>query len=278
MGDLSVTANEKYQKPFAPLIPGCHSGLFNDIDSLQYLITEATCGVIVEPIQGEGGVHVASQPFLKALRERCDKTGAVLIYDEIQCGLGRSGSLWTHSSLPTSMHPDIITTAKALGNGYPVGATIVSDDVAEKIVIGDHGTTFGGSPLACRIAHYCVSRLADAELQTAVRTKEQVFRSHFSRLRKRFPQLVSEVRGKGLILGLQLTQDPTPIVTAARERGLLIITAGGNTLRFVPPLVIEKEEIDEGMAILEQAMQAVSDQREVHGEMVGRQQEAPPVR
>lgn len=205
-------------------------------------------------IQGEGGVNVATPSFLQALRDRCNEVGAVLIYDEIQCGLGRTGRLWAHQFIPQSAHPDILTTAKALGNGFPIGATIVNEDVAQCVVTGDHGTTFGGNPLACRLAHYIFSRLSDPDLQSSVCDKEKLFRQRFARLHEKYPKHVKETRGRGLILGLQLTVDPTPIVTAARERGLLIITCGKNTLRFVPPLIISEEEIEEGLGILEQAM------------------------
>ncbi|KAI9774192.1 MAG: acetylornithine aminotransferase [Geoglossum umbratile] len=256
MGSLSATPNPKYQKPFSPMVPGFRYGTFNDIPSIPSIITPETCGVIVEPIQGEGGVNVADPAFLSALRARCDEVNAVLIYDEIQCGLSRTGTLWAHQSLPYTSHPDILTTAKALGNGFPIGATIVSESVASKIVTGDHGTTFGGNPLACRLAHYIFTRLADPELQRSVQAKEEIFRKHFADLQRNYPEIVTEARGRGLILGLQLSRDPAPVVQAARERGLLIITCGTNTLRFVPPLVISEQEIDRGMAILKEAIAA----------------------
>ena len=183
----------------------------------------------------------------------------MLVYDEIQCGLSRTGQLWAHQSLPESAHPDILTTAKALGNGFPIGATVVSEEVSECVVTGDHGTTFGGNPLACRLGHYVFSRLSEPDLQQGVLEKEQIFRAGFKRLRERFPDTVKEVRGRGLILGLQLSRDPTPIVTAARERGLLIITCGTNTLRLVPPLIISASEIEDGLNILEAAMAVVLD-------------------
>ncbi|KAJ9649293.1 acetylornithine aminotransferase [Coniosporium tulheliwenetii] len=224
MGSLSATPNPKYQKPFAPMLPGFRYGEYNNIAAIDELVTEKTCGVIIEPIQGEGGVNVATPDFLLALRRRCNEVGAVLIYDEIQCGLSRTGQLWAHAALPKEAHPDILTTAKALGNGFPIGATIVNEAVASRIVTGDHGTTFGGNPLACRVAHYVLSRLTEPELQRGCW------------LRRR---------------------DPTPVVTAARERGLLVITCGTNTLRFVPPLVISEEEIEQGMRILEEAMEVV---------------------
>lgn len=254
MGSLSATPNPKYQEPFAPMLPGFKYGTYNDVAGINELVTEKTCGVIIEPIQGEGGVNVARDDFLIALAKRCREVGVVLIYDEIQCGMSRTGNLWAHSHLPKEAHPDIITTAKALGNGFPIGATVVNGTVSEKIKIGDHGTTFGGNPMACRLAHYVVSRLADPQLQKNVDDKSKVFRQRFEQMRERFPKLISEVRGKGLILGLQLTEDPTPIIKAARERGLLIITAGTNTLRFVPPLIISVEEIESGLNVLEEAM------------------------
>ena len=259
MGALSATPNPKYQKPFSPMVPGFKYGTYNDVSAINDLLTENTCGVIIEPIQGEGGVNVATHEFLLALRHRCNEVGAVLIYDEIQCGLSRTGRLWAHADLPPEAHPDILTTAKALGNGFPIGACLVTDEVSSKIVTGDHGTTFGGNPLACRLAHYIVSRLSEQELQAHVTQMEAVFRKHFSRLHQRFPQ-IKEVRGRGLILGLQLDSDPTPIITAARERGLLVITCGTNTLRFVPPLIITEEEVNQGMAILEEAMAVVFEQ------------------
>lgn len=268
MGALSATPNPKYQKPFAPMLPGFKYGTYNDIAGINELVTEKTCGVIVEPIQGEGGVIVGTEEFLTALAKRCREVGAVLIYDEIQCGLSRTGTFWAHASLPKEAHPDIITTAKALGNGFPIGATIVNNNVAEKIVVGDHGTTFGGNPLGARLAHYIVSRLSDPKLQASVTAKSKIIVKHLEQLQEKFPELVKEIRGKGLILGLQLTQDPTPIVTAARERGLLVITAGKNTLRFVPSLTISEEEIEEGFGILDEAMKVAASP---HGELAGKQ-------
>ncbi|KAF2762087.1 acetylornithine and succinylornithine aminotransferase [Pseudovirgaria hyperparasitica] len=281
MGSLSATPNPKYQKPFSPMVPGFTHGTLNDIAALPTLITPQTCGVIVEPIQGEGGIHTATPSFLLALRKHCTAVGAVLIYDEIQCGLGRTGHLWAHGALPREAHPDILTTAKALGNGFPIGATLVNEFVASKIQTGDHGTTFGGNPLGARLAHYILSRLSDPALHAAVRAKEQVFRAHFRALQARFPGYIAAadgdgeqggsaaVRGKGLILGLQLTVDPAPVVTAARERGLLVITCGTNTLRFVPPLVISEAEIDEGMGILGEAMAVVFGRGDGQGEGEG---------
>ncbi|KAL5615303.1 hypothetical protein BROUX41_005352 [Berkeleyomyces rouxiae] len=256
MGSLSATPNPKYQKPFSPMVPGHVYGTYNDVAAIESLVTEKTCGVIVEPIQGEGGVNEGSVEFLSTLAARCRVVGAVLIYDEIQCGMARTGKLWAHSHLPTAAHPDIVTTAKALGNGFPIGATIVTADVAAKISVGDHGTTFGGNPLASRLGHYVLGRLSDPALLAGVETKSALFREYLQTLQKRFPELITEVRGKGLILGVQLTQDPTRILQEARERGLLIITAGTNTLRITPSLTIEDKEIARAMEILGDAIAA----------------------
>ncbi|KAB8218266.1 pyridoxal phosphate-dependent transferase [Aspergillus novoparasiticus] len=268
MGALSATPNPKYQTPFSPMIPGFKYGNYNDVEQLQTLITDKTCGVIVEPIQGEGGVNVATPEFLAALRKRCDEVGAVLIFDEIQCGLSRTGTFWAHahpSLAPASgeaAHPDILTSAKALGNGVPIGATIVSGKtVAEHIKAGDHGTTFGGNPLVCRVAHHIVERLATSELQNSVEVKSAELISGLKALQKKYPNVISEIRGRGLILGAQLSQDFTSkasdLITAARERGLLIITAGDGCLRFVPPLTITEDQIKTALKILEQALDAI---------------------
>lgn len=274
-GSLSATPNPKYQKPFSPMLPGFKYGKYNDKQAINDLVTKNTCGVIVEPIQGEGGVNVATPSFLQALRDRCNDVGAVLIYDEIQCGLSRTGKFWAHGVLSPSAHPDIVTTAKALGNGFPIGATIVSEEVANNIITGDHGTTFGGNPLASRLAHHIVTRLSSPELQRGVVEKEKLFRAGFRKLQDQYPDLVGEVRGNGLLLGVQLSRDPTPIVTAARERGLLVITAGTNTLRFAPPLIISPVQIEEGLAILSEAMKSVLGNRESVVGTKGQQEMAP---
>jgi acetylornithine aminotransferase len=259
-GALSATPTPKYQAPFAPMVPGFRYGTFNDSAPLDSLITPRTAGVLIEPIQGEGGVHTATPAFLTALAQRCRAVGAVLIYDEIQCGLGRTGRFWAHSALPLAAgaaHPDIVTTAKALGNGFPVAAVVTNDFVASRIVTGDHGTTFGGNPLGARVAHHVVQRLANPQLLQAVRAKEALFRRRFARLAERWPESVTEVRGQGLLLGVQLDRNPEPVVQAARERGLLVITAGTNTLRFVPSLTVTGEEIEAGCDLLEDAMESV---------------------
>ncbi|RKF57936.1 Acetylornithine aminotransferase, mitochondrial [Erysiphe neolycopersici] len=258
MGALSATPNPKYQKPFSPMLPGFKYGNYNNVAEIHNLVTSKTCGVIVEPIQGEGGINVGTDEFFIALAARCREVGAVLIYDEIQCGLSRTGNFWAHASFPKSAHPDIITTAKALGNGFPIGATIVSKNVSENIIVGDHGTTFGGNPLGSRVAHHIVGRLSAPDLLQDVKDKGELFRAGFKQLQEKFPLLIQEVRGKGLILGVQLTQDPTPIIRAALDRGLLVISAGTNTLRIVPSLTITREEIIRSVQILDDVMEMVT--------------------
>ncbi len=259
-GSLSATPNPKYQRPFGPMIAGFRYGIYNWIEGLDRLITKDTAGVIVEPIQGEGGINVATPEFLAAIRERCDKVGAILIFDEIQCGLSRTGDLWGHTA--SAVQPDILTTAKALGNGVPIGATLVSGKtVAPFIKTGDHGTTFGGNPLVCRVAHHVFQRLSASLLQVEVKEKGKLFFEAFDNLKAKFPHVLKEVRGRGLIVGYQLAKNAkskaAEVVTAARERGLLIITAGDGVLRIVPPLIISESEIKEGLKILDEAMSVV---------------------
>lgn len=276
-GSLSATPNQKYQPPFGPMLPGFRYGTYNDIEGLQQLVNEKTAGVIVEPIQGEGGINMATPEFLQALRKRCDEVGAILIFDEIQCGLSRTGDLWAYTA--SGVQPDILTTAKALGNGIPIGATLVSGEtVAEHIKTGDHGTTFGGNPFACRIAHHIFGRLADAKLQEEVRIKSTLYFSAFDTMKLKYPGVLTEVRGRGLIVGYQLSDEAkgkaAEVVTAARERGLLIITAGDGVIRIVPPLVISAEEINHGLEILDQAMGVVFKTGENVDETRGQQEMA----
>lgn len=276
-GALSATPNKKYQPPFGPMLPGFRYGKYNDVEGLRELVNEKTAGVILEPIQGEGGINVATKEFLQALRRRCDEVGAVLIFDEIQCGLSRTGDLWAHTA--SGVHPDILTTAKALGNGIPIGATLISgQSVNLYIKTGDHGTTFGGNPFACRIAHHVFTRLAQPELQEDVRIKSTLFFSAYDTMREKYPGVLSAVRGRGLIVGYQLSDDAKAkapeVVTAARERGLLIITAGDGVIRIVPPLVISAEEINHGLTILDEAMEVVFNRGEPVSKTKGQQEMA----
>ncbi|ODQ61024.1 hypothetical protein WICANDRAFT_61589 [Wickerhamomyces anomalus NRRL Y-366-8] len=255
MGALSVTPNPKYQSPFAPLIPGVHVAE-PTLESISKLINDKTAGVIIEPIQGEGGVRPVPTEFLIELKKLTKKHNALLIFDEIQCGLGRSGRLWAHGKLPKEAHPDIVTMAKALGNGFPIGATMITENVEKALKVGDHGTTYGGNPLGARVGSYVLSQVSDKEFLQNVSTKSELFKKELNSLKEEVDEIV-EVRGEGLLLGVQFKSDPSKIVDAARERGLLVITAGGNTVRFVPALNIEEDVIKEGLAIFKDAVKAV---------------------
>jgi len=262
MGSLSATPNKKYQSPFMPLVPGFKLAPFNDISKINEFVNDSTCAVIVEPIQGEGGVWIANQEFLKALRKRCDEVEALLIYDEIQCGLGRTGKLWAHQNFPKSCHPDILTMAKPLGGGYPIGAIMTTQNVADTISVGDHGTTFGGSPLACKVALSVLKRINEPEFLSHVNEVGNYMLTEFKEFASKHLSLIKEVRGRGLIIGIQLNKDPTPLVKLARERGLLIITAGHNTVRIIPPLIIKKEEAERGIEILKDVIQIFEENSE----------------
>ena len=253
MGALSVTPNPKYQAPFSPLIPGVHVATPNDIESVKSLINKNTCGVIIEPVQGEGGVHPMDVEFLVELKKLCKENNAVLIYDEIQCGMGRTGTLWAHSKLPKKAHPDILTMAKALGNGFPIGATMITEDVESVLKVGDHGTTFGGNPLGSRIGCHVLERIANEEFLATVNKKSELLKEKLAQLKEKYPNEIVEVRGQGLIIGVECKENPSKIIETARDLGLLIITAGGNVIRFVPPLNIEDDVLVDGVKILEQA-------------------------
>ncbi|CAO3660994.1 unnamed protein product [Rhizopus stolonifer] len=247
MGALSATFNPKYQQPFAPLVPGFVTSPFNDVEQALNSITDKTCGVIIEPIQGEGGVHPANAEFLQALRKRCDETNSLLIFDEIQCGLSRTGQLWGHQHFSKECVPDIMTIAKPLANGVPIGAIMTSEKVGDLIQKGDHGTTFGGNPLASAVALHVLKRITQPEFIQSVHDKGEHMKDLLKQVQAKHPDLIKEVRGKGLLIGVEFTKDPSNIVKMARERGLLVVTAGCNTVRIVPPLNITQEESLEGV-------------------------------
>ena len=252
MGALSVTPNPKYQKPFSPLIPGVHVASTTDISSVEKVISDKTCAVIIEPIQGEGGVTPIEEEFMIKLRELCTANNALLIFDEIQCGLGRSGKLWAHSHYSPEAHPDILTTAKALGNGFPIGATIITDKVESALSVGDHGTTYGGNPLGARIGSFILDKISDDAFLTEVEEKSARFVKGLTKIANNHPDHVEQVKGKGLLLGLQFKEhvDTGAIVQKARENGLLVITAGMNVVRIVPALNIPNDVIEEGIDVL----------------------------
>ena len=244
-GALALTAKEHYQAPFRPLMPDVRFAPFNDCEAAQKVIGPQTCAVFVEPIQGEGGINVADDAFLRCLRQACDRYGALLVFDEIQCGMGRSGTLWAHE--PSGVQPDMMTLAKALGGGLPIGATLLTDRVAATIQAGDHGSTFAGGPVICRAALETLHRVSDPALLQHVREMGALLTQ---KLRALSSPRVREVRGRGLMIGVALDVDAWPLVEAGYERGVLLLNAGPRVLRLLPPLIVEETHIEELIAVL----------------------------
>ncbi len=245
MGALSITYKSIYREPFAPLLPGVHFAPYNDLEEARALIGPATCAVIVEPVQGEGGIHAATPEFLRGLRALCDEYGATLIFDEIQCGLGRTGRLWAHEAYDVT--PDIMTLAKPLANGLPIGAILSTEAVASAVGYGEHGSTFGGGPLVCHAATVVFDRIAQPEFLSAVAANGE-YLCH--RLRELNNPHVLAVRSAGLLVGVDLDIPAAQVMAAARASGLLVINAGETTLRIAPPLIVTKAQIDEAVDIL----------------------------
>ena len=255
---VTATAQPKYHAGFEPLPGGFRYCAFNDIDALSAMISrERTCAVLVEPVQGEGGIIPAKPGYLRALRELCDSHEALLISDEIQCGMGRTGHFWAHAW--AGVEPDVITLAKALGCGMPIGAMMTGAKVAETLQLGSHGSTFGGNPLACAVALEAVRHLRDPELLAHVGRQGTRLREALEGL-GHDTGLFTEVRGVGLMLGAPLVPDwrgkAGDIMEIARQHGVLILQAGPDVLRFLPPLVISDEELDTGLQRLDQALHA----------------------
>ena len=242
VGSLSVTPRAKYQDPFRPLLPDIKVAPFNDLDAAAKVIWPGTCAVIVEPVQGEGGVHEATPEFLQGLRELCDRNGAVLIFDEVQCGMGRTGTLWAHQQYGVT--PDIMTLAKPLAGGLPIGAALVTEEIGRVIQPGDHGSTFAGSPLVCTAAQVVLNRVADPAFLAHVAEVGGYFKERLEELNS---PLITEVRGRGLMLGIQVTVPATDIVRAGYARGLITVIAGPDVVRFLPPLILEKSHVDEAI-------------------------------
>lgn len=236
---VSLTPKEKYQKPFAPLLPGVVVAPFNDTEAVASFITDKTAAVIVEPVQGEGGINVATPEFLRALRALCDRHSAVLIFDEVQCGMGRTGMLWAYEW--AGVTPDIMTIAKPLAGGLPIGAILTTQAVADHLHPGDHGSTFGGGPLVTSAAKVVLERVSDPEFLAHVSETGEYLMESLSEINS---PLIKEVRGRGLMIGLELEIDVAPLVTEGYKRGLLLVNAGEKVLRFIPPLVIEKQHAD----------------------------------
>ena len=248
LATVSATGQEKIQAGFAPLLPGFKHVVYGDIEALQQAISPATCAVILEPIQGEGGIHIPPPGYLKAVRELCTERQLLLILDEIQTGLGRTGTLFAYQQ--EAMEPDIMTLAKALGGGVPIGAMVARAPYADALGPGSHGSTFGGNPLATAAAVAAFTELNKPELLQHCIDTGAFFVAQLEQLQQRHP-LIRKVRGRGLMIGMELSCEGAAIVSKALKRGLLINCTAGNVLRFVPPLVVSRDEINQMIDILD---------------------------
>ncbi|HSQ88656.1 aspartate aminotransferase family protein [Romboutsia sp.] len=255
LGALAVTGQEKYQKDFMPLMEGVKSAKFNDIEDIKNKINENTCAVIVEPIQGEGGILVAQIDFLKEVKDLCEKYDALLIFDEIQCGMGRTGSLFAYKKF--DVIPDVICMAKGLGGGFPIGAVVATQKVASAFVPGDHGSTFGGNPLGCSVALAVLDELVDKGVVREVNEKSEYIINKVLELKNKY-NVISKIQGMGLMLGIKLETDKSKVINKCLEKGLLLVGAGEDVVRIVPALNISKEEIDKGLNILDEVLYELS--------------------
>jgi len=252
-GALSATGQEKFQQGFEPLLPGFVFVPFNDLPALEAAVDGETCAVLLEPIQGEGGVNLPDPGYLPAVRRLCDARGLLLALDEVQTGMGRTGRLFAHEHF--GITPDVLATAKGLANGLPMGALLATGEVAQAFVPGTHASTFGGGPVIARAALTVLQTLTAPGFLAAVREKGDYLVRRLTGLARGWP-VITQVRGLGLMWGLELSREGAPLVAAARERGLLINCTQGNIIRLLPPLVITREELDRGLELLAQAMEA----------------------
>jgi acetylornithine/N-succinyldiaminopimelate aminotransferase len=254
MGAVAITAREKYRQPFMPVMPGVRFAPFNDLAALDQAITDDVCAVVVEPVQGEGGLNVASIEFLQRVRALCDAHNALLILDEIQCGMGRTGTLWAHE--PYGIVPDIMVVAKPLASGLPIGAILASQRVAAAIKPGDHGTTFGGGPLITAVAQVVLRRISDPAFLERVRQMSSYFDESLHDLAASHTDHIVELRGRGLMRGFQLRGAAAELRSTVQQAGLLVATSGEDVVRLLPPLILEERHIDEAMSKLRQGMEA----------------------
>ncbi len=256
-GALAATPRPKYQDPFKPLMPGVRFADFNDLASARSQMDDTVCAIIVEPVQGEGGLHTASLEFLSGLRGLADEFDALLIYDEVQCGVGRTGHLWAYQGYEGQdcvVEPDILTAAKPLAGGLPMGAILMRQAVADAMHKGDHGSTFAGGLVVTSVAHHVVQRIAQPEFLGEVQAKGKLLKEMLEELNS--PHVV-EVRGRGLMVGVELNIEAAPIINAAYDQGLLLVNAGPNVLRFVPPLIISEAEIRQAVETVGRILQGI---------------------
>lgn len=247
MGSLALTGNEHYQKPFGPMIGGIKFAEYNDLDSVKALVNDKTCAIILEPLQGEGGIYPAEKDFIEGIRKICDQKEIIMICDEVQCGMGRTGKMFAFQNY--DVVPDIITSAKGLGCGVPVGAFIAGEKCCDSLVPGDHGTTYGGNPFATAAVEAVLNIYEKENILDNVNTVGKYLEEQLDNLVKECDNVL-ERRGKGMMQGLVLKNPVGEVITKAIEKGLLVISAGGNVLRMLPPLIITKENVDEMINIL----------------------------
>ena len=255
LATVTATAQEKYHHGFEPLPGGFKYVAFNDLKALERAIDSHTAAVLVEPIQGEGGINVPDDGYLPGLRKLCDEAGILLMLDEIQTGMGRTGTLWAYEH--SGVTPDVLTVAKALANGVPIGATLATDEVAQVLTPGTHGTTFGGNPFSTAVGITVLATLIQERLPERAAAMGRRLRERLLALQERHRGAVKEVRGRGLLLGIDLVPPVSDVVAACRERGLLVLTAGDNVLRLAPPLVVPEESVDRAAAIIGDALGAL---------------------
>jgi acetylornithine/N-succinyldiaminopimelate aminotransferase len=248
-GTVAVTGQEKYRAGFGPLLEPVRLLPYNDAFAARDAISERTCAVIVEPVQGEGGVLPATPEFLRTLRECCDKTGTVLVYDEVQTGWGRTGKLFAYEH--SGIAPDVMSLAKGIAGGVPMGAMLAREEIARGFEPGTHASTFGGNPLACAAARAVLRIFEEDNVLENVRTTGEHLQRGLEALAKKHPARIKAARGLGLLRGIVLGEDAAPLVGKCREKGLLLSAAGGTVLRFAPPLTVSKSEIDEALRILD---------------------------
>lgn len=257
LATVTATGQEKFQKGFEPLMPGFKYVPFNDISALGSLITQNTCAVMLEPIQGEGGVKLPDPDYFKNVRELCNKNNLLLILDEVQTGMGRTGKLFAYEHY--NVTPDIMTLAKGLGSGVPIGAMLASDKVASAFVPGSHASTFGGNPLVCTASIATLETLLeDGILLDQCKRMGEYLRKELKNLQKEFSSVVIDVRGKGLLVGMELTRDCSTIVKACMEKGLLLNCTAGNVLRFTPAVIVQEKDIDHMLDILGNVLSSLS--------------------
>jgi acetylornithine/N-succinyldiaminopimelate aminotransferase len=251
LGALSATGQPKYQHGFEPMVPGFKHVPYNDLRAMERAIDNRTCAVLVEPIQGEGGVHVPDDDYLAGVRKLCDQSGALLILDEIQTGMGRTGRLWCYEH--SGVEPDVMTLAKALANGVPIGATLIREDVAAVLGPGSHGSTFGGTPFVASVALATFTTILDEKLSERAARMGRYLMDGLRSLAGKH-SIVREVRGRGLLIGTGLTKPVGPIVDSCREAGLLVLSAGEQVLRLAPPLIVEERDCDRALGIIDGAL------------------------